>query len=307
MSEPKNHHYVPKVYLKEFSNSFKQFFQKIKKHGNITIKSISQVCYEEYYFKLHKEDNLFLTKFKDHNYIEKNVFKKQENQYPKLLKKITFPSLSLISISKLDASAFLETLITIKRRNPTYRKVIIEDFKKMVTSDKFRAQAEQGFEISRKIDKIDPELFFENYVKESTTNVEKQSDFYLQVFLDQENRTTENTVQLLMKYRIYVYHAPFGIEYITSDNPGYTLMQDGRLFSFGAFGMPFTFIFPLTPKCCLLIKYTHQEEDKFNLNKNIHVVHASKQFVETVNEGTKIIALDKIFAYSKSVLEDMNH
>ncbi len=302
MSNPKDHHFVPKVYLKEFSNSQKQIFQVIKEYSNISIKSIGQVCYKPYYFKLHSSDNLLLRKIKDQNHIEKNVFKEQENLYPKLLKKITFPSLSSLLLNKSEVLFFLEILITIKRRNPTYREQIIQDFKKHVTSEEFKKNVEIGIEISKRIDKIDPVEYFENYIKEATTNKDKQSDIYLQRFVDNENQTTNNVAQILLRYKLYMYHAPFGSEFITSDNPCFTVLPDGQLLSFGGFGLPFTFIFPLTPKCCLYISQLRFEEDNFRLTKDIHIIHTDKHFVDTVNEGTYKLAIEKVFSYSKNTL-----
>lgn len=303
MSIPKDHHFVPKVYLKEFANSQKQLYQLIKGNTNISIKSIGQICYKPHYFKFHLSDSLILQKIKDPNYIEKNVFKKQENLYPKLVKKITFPYLSSHSLLKSETFFFLETLITIKRRNPTYREQIIEFFKKHVTSEQFKKQAELGFEISRLVDKIDPEIYFENYIKEATTNKDKQSDFYLESFIDKQNKATETAAELLFRFKIYIYHAPWGSEFITSDNPGFTVFPDGNLSSFGGFGVPFTFIFPLTPKCCLYI--THQQIDGnfFNLTKDIYVAYADKNFIDTVNEGTYKLAVEKMFSYSKHTLK----
>lgn len=302
MSIPTNHHFVPKVYLKEFANSQKQIFQRSKERNHIASKNISQICYKPNYFKLHQKGNLFLSKIKDQNHIEKNVFRKQENLYLKLLKKLTFSSLLLPNLSKSEVTLLLETLITIKRRNPIYRKQVIQDFKEHVTSEQFRKDAEIGFEISKKIDNIDPIAYFENYVREVTTNEDKHSDIYLQGFVDTENKTVSNVAKTLMNYKIFVYHAPEGSEFITSDNPGFTMLPDGTLYSYGAFGLQFTFIFPLTPKCCLFITHGQLEIDRYSFKKDIHIAKADKNFVNEVNQATYLLAIDKVFSYSKNTL-----
>lgn len=302
MSSPKDHHFVPKVYLKEFSNSHKQLFQILKGYSNISVKSIGQVCYKPYYFRLNSNDRFFLHKIEDQNYIEKNVFKKQENSYQKLLKKITFPSLSSLLLNKSEVILFLETLITIKKRNPTYREQIIKELKEYIISDHFKKQAEIGIELSKKVGEIEPEKYFERFIEEATTSKEKQSDFYLDTFLDEENNTTKIVTQILLRYKLFIYHAPIGSEFITSDNPGFTMLPNGELLSFGGFGLPFTFAFPLTPKCCLYINYLNFEQDNYSLKKSIHIIHTNKNFVDTVNEGTYKIAIEKIFSYSQNTL-----
>jgi hypothetical protein len=302
MSSPKDHHYVPKVYLREFSNSQQQLFQVLKGKQNISVKTISQVCYKTNYFKLHSTASDLTKGIKDHNHIEKNVFKKQENTYSKLVKKVTFPSLTQAVLKKSEALLFLETLMTIKRRNPAYRQHHIEAYKEYITSEQFRKDAEPGLEIAKRIDKIDPVAYFENFVKEATTDTNKQSDYYLQGFLDKENKIIKFTAQTLMHYKLYMYHAPFGSEFITSDNPGFTTMPDGSLYQFGGFGREFTFTFPLTPKSCLFISYKHLENDPLSLDKNIHIIHTDRHFVNAVNEGTFKLATNKIFSYSKETL-----
>lgn len=306
MSDPIKHHYVPKAYLKEFSNSQKNLFQKIKGDEIVSIKSIGQVCYKLNYFQLHLADSLFLEKLKDQYHIEKNVFKKQENQYPKLVRKFTHPSLRAFATSKSDALFFLEILLTIKRRNPKYRDKIIEDYKNYTSSEEFRKLAETQFETSREVDNIDPVAYFEYFVSESKTNLGKQQNIYLHGFVNGENKIVKKAAELLMRYQLYIYHAPFGKEFITSDNPGFTLLPDGTLYSFGGYAMPFTFLFPLTPKCCLSITYNRPETDFYSLTKEIYVINADNQFVDTVNEGTYNIANQKVFSYSSGTLHHLD-
>ncbi len=305
MSTPKDHHYLPKVYLKEFSNSQKQLFQIIKGQKTISLKSIGQVCYEPDYFKFSSKENLLLHNIDDVYHIEKNAFKKQENSYSNHLKKITFPSLTSVEVKKSELLSFLETLITIKRRNPTYRKEIIKSYKEYITSEQFKKDAELGIEISKRIDKIDPVEYLENYINEAITDKSKQSDFYLQGFLDKENRITAHVAETLIQFKTYIYHAPLGCDFITSDNPGFTMMPNGQLYSFGGFATPFTFIFPLTPKCCLFISHQFMDKDHLNLNKKIHVIHTDANFVNTVNDATCQLAIKRIFSYRKEALSKL--
>lgn len=302
MNNPKNHHFVPEVYLKEFANSGKQFFQLKKDYKTISPRSVGQVCYQPYYFKVNSKDNLLLHKLEDQYHIEKNVFKKQENAYPKLLKKVKFSALSFVPLKKSDVIFFLEILITIKRRNPIYRKQIIDQYKEYVASDRFKKDIEIGIEISKKIDKIDPIEYLKNYIEEVAINKDKQSDMYLQGFLDKDNKTDKNAAETLLQYKLFIYQAPFGSEFITSDNPGFTLLPDNQLLSFGGFGETFKFIFPLTPKCCLFITSKAVDPNYLLLSKDLQIIHTDTDVVNAINDCTYRLALEKVFSYSKKPL-----
>jgi len=303
MSTPKNHHFVPEVYLKEFANSLKQIFSLRKKTSNINIKTVGQICYKPNYFKFHSNDYLTIHNINDHYYIEKNVFKKHENSFPKLVKKVTEPSISATTVSKSELAFFFEILITIKKRNPTYRERIISNYKNYLVSDQFRKDTEAGIELAKSIDKIDPVEYIENYINEVLTDENKQSDIYLRRFLDDQSANTQGVINKLLEHRIYMYHAPFGSQFITSDNPGFTLLPNGELLYFGGLSSEFKFIFPLTPKCCLFISHADKDtESKYLISKNINIIHTDKLTVDLINNCTYQSAIDKVFAYDKIFL-----
>lgn len=239
----------------------------------------------------------------DPYHIEKSVFKRHENQYPKLLRKVTRPAVSSVTVSKSDLTLFFEILVTIQKRNPTYRQKIIEAYIEHVTSDEFRKEAQVGIEIARTIDTTDPVAYFENYVKEAAIDKNKQSDMYLSSFLDKENKNTETVVQTLLQYKLYVYHAPLGSQFITSDSPGFTLLPNGDLLRFGGLGLNFKFLFPLTPTCCLFITYRDLDKDsKLSLTKTIEIIRADVAAVDLVNEATFQLSMERVFAYGKEIL-----
>lgn len=184
MNAPKNHHYITKVYLKEFANYKKELFQLSKGYPKLSIKSISKICYKPNYFKLSSLDDVYQKEVKSVHHIELNAFKKQENSYAKLLKKVTHSALNSIVVSRNEAEYFIEILMTFKRRSPIYRKEIIEGHKDYIQSDQFRKLVEQVFPLSRELDDVDPEAYFTNFVKEQITSEAKQSDAYLKIFID---------------------------------------------------------------------------------------------------------------------------
>ena len=88
------------------------------------------------------------------------------------------------------------------------------------------------------------------------------------------------------------------LEFITSDNPGFTLLPNEQLISFGGFGLAFKFIFPLTPKSCLFIKHDDLEEN-YLLKKSITVRNVDTGIVDTINRLTYSTSIEKVFAYSE--------
>jgi Protein of unknown function (DUF4238) len=302
MSTPKNHHYVPKCYLKEFANSQANFYQILKGKDNIVIKNISQVCYLPNFYKLNPGENLSFTDIKDLNHIEKNYFKKQENIYSKLLKKISYPSIDSLTINKSELLYFLEILMTIKRRNPFYKSFLVNNYIEYLNSKEFQDSTKEIIEISKQIDKIDPTEYLKNYPTMIANNESKQSDAYLQIFLDEENKSAIKAAELVINYKVFILSAPFGSEFLTSDNPGFTITKfDNNISKFGGFGIPFKFYFPLTPKICLHIDNDYID-DPYVIKKALKFQYINSKIVGQINQQTFISANKKVFSYSKDLL-----
>ncbi len=164
---------------------------------------------------------------------------------------------------------------------------MITDHKKYVNSDEFKKELELelGIEISKKVDDIDPVKFINNFVNEAATNENMQSDMYLQTFLDKDKTAIVTVIELLLKRKLFIYHAPFSSEIITSDNPGCVILLDDRLLSFGGFGLEFKFLFPLTSKCCLLIQHDVMDNTLL-LKKDINVLYINKTEVDAIYNCT---------------------
>lgn len=88
-NRPTNHHYVPKCYLKEFTDYKKNLYQLILGHGKTIIKNPSQVCYEPFYFNIKTETFKQIYNISSETYIEEHAFKYQENSYHKAIKPFT--------------------------------------------------------------------------------------------------------------------------------------------------------------------------------------------------------------------------
>jgi len=300
MSNPVDQHYVPKTYLKSFANLQKVIYQVKREYRKISQTTISKICYEPNYFTIRREETKLLNKIADPFHIEKNAFKKQENNYGKILKKITLASLKETQISRTEVRSFLEILITIKRRNPTVRKVLMENYLNYINSMEFKKRIEPGMELARKVDKIDPDEYVQNFLKEINSDSNRLNDTYLLSFLGNEQKVIERVLDTLMQFKLFINHAPPGMQYITSDNPGFTVVED-IVTNYGGLGQEFLFVFPLTPLCCLIVDAS-EPEDPYVLHKPVHIRHVGSSSVVLTNKSTASVSREKIFSYSKHVL-----
>jgi hypothetical protein len=196
--------------------------------------------------------------------------------------------------------------MTFKRRGPIYRKELIEGYKSYIQSDKFRKLVEQTFPLSRELDGIDPEAYFTDFVNEQTASEDKQSDMYLKIFIDEEDTIMKDVAKLLMKFKLFMFHAPLGYQFITSDNPGFTQLTNNQLLSFGAYKEPFYFFYPLTPTCCLYIDHLNHDNTQLS-TKTIHIQHITKESVDLINANTYQTAMEKVFAYTSDTLLRIMH
>jgi hypothetical protein len=297
MSTPGKHHYVPQAYLRPFADHQEKFYQYRKQYGKIAQKGIVQICYERDYFKIKREETKQVNGISDPYHIEKKAFQKGENAYGKLLKRFMATSLHPFTVPKTEVEAFLEVLITIKRRNPTVRQLLSNTLKEYVNSKQFLKELEPGIELSKRIDTIDPEEYIKGYIKTINTEDTKLSDLYLSRFLDKEQRLIKDVTATLLAPKLYIYHAPMGSQFMTSDNPGFVRVED-QLLNFGGLDDVFSFYFPLSPHHCLVIN-SRERSDPFSIHKTVYPYHTNTATVAAINEDTFRLAMDKVFAYSK--------
>ena len=304
MSDPINQHYVPKTYLKSFANSQKILYQFKRRYRKISQTTISKICYEPNYFTIQREETKLLNQIKDSFFIEKNSFKKHENNYEAILKKLVIASINQFQLTKTEVRSFLEILITIKRRNPAIRNILTDNYRQYL-NENMRKDIEPHFELARKVNPdIDPEEYLNTYLNDINTNPNRLHDAYLSSFLGNEKKVTEEVLNTLMQFKLIINHAPPGIQFITSDNPGFTIVDDDIITDYGGLSQKFRFVFPLTPICCLVVDGWNKE-DPYVLQKPIYVGHATSTAVNLTNRGTAAVARDKVFSYSRNALIEL--
>ena len=303
---PKKHHYVPKCYLNSFTNTQNKFWNRRNDNGSISETNPSKVCYEPYANRFKTKQGLFYNNLTDEYYVEKNSFKRQENNFGNLITSLIKFQNEPKVINKLKYHLFLETLITIKRRNPFSKNEILQSFKNSYNSEDGIGNFFNFLTQETGIKDFTPEIseFIKNYLKSESQDSDRLHDMYLSAFVNRVDYTTiSQLTNKLYTLKQYILFAPIDQHFITSDNPGY-LKVNGHAINLSGFGGEFEFFFPLSPLTCLYLK-SNVFESLNSIQKLVHNIIIDKTQVKTINNDTKLISNKYVFAYSKRTLETL--
>lgn len=305
-NNPRKHHFIPECYLALFTNSKRTFWKMDKNGGKPISVSPAQVCYEIDSNKIRTINPVIFDNVSDEYIIEKQFFREQENNYGKTIREIIKYSPSPVLIDRDKYHLFLETLVTIKRRNPVSRSAIINAFSESIKHPNYISHFKKllGEEIGEENLPYGIEEYIRTYLEGEARNPDRHYDMYLSAYINKQDYTVINNIKNdLYSLRQFILHAPIGTQFITSDNPGFTIIGD-RVLNFGGFGDSFTFCFPLSPLCCLLIK-SIEIEKKNDLEKMIYSKVIEKKEVQYINKLTQSISDKQIFSLSREVLKDL--
>ena len=144
--------------------------------------------------------------------------------------------------------------------------------------------------------------YIKKYLDTEARDPNRLHDMYLSAYVNKAEYTTIATLTNdFYALKQYILHAPIGAQFITSDNPGFTIVGD-KILSLGGFGDTYTFVFPISPSACLYLKST-DKEDKSNLEKLIYPLIIKNEEVEEINGFTKQISTKDIFVLNNLILE----
>ena len=300
---PKRHHFVPECYLSQFTDSAGFFWVKDIKYNKVSKKHPSGVCYEINGNKIRKESSLEWYNIADEYLIEKEAFKIQENNYAKFATEISRYKSSVNNIDKKEYKLFLETLVTIKRRNPKSRLTIIEAFKASYKSEKGYNEFIETYKAVLGIKELPVEMpkIIKSFLENETTDEDRLYDLYLSAYINKTEYTNIHQVtEDLYKLDSIILHPPIGRKFLTTDNPGFS-KYGSHIISLGGFGGDFEFYFPITPTACLYLdskKITSID----SLNKAISHVLIDSSYVSQINRWSISICNAKVFAITKNML-----
>jgi hypothetical protein len=303
---PKKHHYVPECYLKAFTNSQKQLWRRTKEVKKASICTPAQVGYEIDINKFKTEEILILHQLSDPNHIEKVAFRRQENNYQKTLSKTIKYADSPFIVDNVNYHLLLETLLTIKRRNPQTRKDIIIAFRKGYNADETIPRFTAYLVEEAKRQNIKLELGVEErvktYIETRADNPDWLHDMYLTGYLQSiEYDIINKMANQLFSLRPVVLHAPLTTQFITSDNPGFT-KTGSTVLNAGGFGGLFELYFPLSPHTCLYLN-SESKSDKSYIGATVHPQFISASKVSDINHWSKFVSNNKLLGNDKTILE----
>lgn len=300
-NESKQHHYVPKVYLKGFTNESGNFFQYDLKHKKISVRKSSQVGYEIDYFKIQRLETKTINQIDDEYIIEKKAFVEQENFYQKLVCEVVGTTHNLFTFSIESCVLLLKTLITIKRRNPSVKEKMTGAMKNHVESGEFENQVAPYMDLARQIDKKDPAPYIEKIKNQFLNEPSKASDLFTLGFLEPDSKIVKEVTATFLQSRIQIWHSPHDVEFITSDNPGF-MLSGTEVLNFGGLSGPYLFAFPLTPQAGLIIDSDEAANPASEIVK-IYPKEITKEQVIAINRATAKVAMGKLFARNRDPLQ----
>jgi len=308
MGNPHNHHLVPESYLKEFANESSKRLQVYHKKFSKKSKpkTSAQIAYEIDAFTIKSDETLALFQIEDKYKIERETFRKLENNYPKILTKIKSTIGSVLYINKDDAIDLIGLLLSIKRRSHGFRTPFLDA---EARKEDALNQIQEMMPYIREAAKIagqDDNL--EASLREHLDNIigskDKLYDRYLLQLMNTE--IVDDLINRLRKLKWVVLRAPVDSHFITSDNPGFSIDESNRANNFGGFGGGFIFIFPLTPRHSFFITDRYQDSDT-NEKKALFFHDVSSEEVIMINKTTIDTASEKVFANSYSSIQNSLH
>lgn len=312
--EPIQHHYVPKVYLKNFSCDSNGNIYRLDiklPFGNVTPKlsHINRVCKEDNFYKIETKELLSRYNLQDPYFIEKKAFDYENSFLNRISEKLSKKR----AVSNRDAKRLIKTLLSIKRRNKSFKEAYHNsDLVKGVTEKniqelKLKAElskdkfSEHGVDIIQIADRV------EGWMNEMMFKKEYITDMYREGFildLNSEEREKE-LIEQLSALKFFVFQTTPDYPFITSDNPGFTVTPDEKIVNTG-FSDWSVFSFPINPQL-LFIVMNGQRDEHDVIMKTIHYRYANRQFVDLANKAAVSNCNETVLSHNKEVLNKISN
>jgi hypothetical protein len=289
MSEPIKHHFVPEVYLQRFAINRSGDLYKLKvkpafHESKPKLVNKSQVCYEPNMYRYTNEDFIKANDLDDPNFIEKNVFKYEDEEITNLFDKIDRKQ----NLLKSEYKRALQIILSIKKRNPSIRKIFMdgardEEFMESRVGGLKRDMLAEGMS-EEDINTIISEA--KKKLHEQFKDPNARKDMYKNSILMVDEdiiKNEKNALNLLLEWSPIVYYTSNQLPFITSDNPGFT-MKNGSEIHNTNLAVVDSLIFPISPRSTLQLKRNKVRPDLL-LYQNIVRKKLSPGEVSLINAG----------------------
>jgi hypothetical protein len=307
-NKPKNHHFVPQVYLKNFVAAdinklyaFEKNLLNRPNSGKVRTYPTSQVCYAENLYLISDDNMMKNFQVDDPLIVETKSLKYYEDRFGDIVNKLA-SSNEWLTLGEADI--FIRTLLQMKIRNPTFfnhenaLKGPIEvnnRIKKDILDNKELWEerlASEGLTIELAFKQLDDAVnrpnFRENLVRINLSRTERADGVLTEI------------TGLLKNKMWYIHETTINDMFITSDNPGYCVNENGQLANTN-FIEDFRFVFPITPYKTLII-LKEDEDSVVPPFKKIHYRQSNSEHVQEINRATMGGSLEYIYSNSRYTL-----
>lgn len=309
-SNPNNHHFVPKCYLKNFLNNNELTVlnvENLKKYKNVNSnpKSLNQICYKYHYYKIENNPkSIYDFSDIDPYFIENEIFSNNlENDYGKIYREIT--TKKFISIS--DAKFIIKFLKSLMVRNPYWEK------SKESRQENTEAILRQSLIKSPCFFNLDDskKKYILNYLKELV--IKNPDELQYLSFIVRFNKFESYTSEKLMKAMldcewILLISENSKYKFNISDNPGFALLNDESVLN-SNFELNTKYYLPLSPNYCLILNNHNHDYAYTNKadKKCIKRVIASEEEILNINLNSSVYINNLIIGYDKFNINEVSN
>ncbi|MCO5948562.1 DUF4238 domain-containing protein [Mucilaginibacter flavidus] len=291
-------HFLPACYLDQFCLKEGKFYRidcsllkKGKKPYPLEVVPAA-ICYGRDFYALTDEFKKLYPAFKDYDrlFLEERFYR-YENVYPAIIGKI---KKGIPVLTAAEAELLLFALIDFKLRNDYVRKKN-EQLRRDVVDKVFRETKETPL-LQQVAASMKEEIL-------SDPQFAKHS--HLATMMGREaagSAIQEKFVRTMMRYK-FTLMVSYG-EFITSDNPGWTVSEDNRVHNI-KFDENFHFLMPLTPMHCLSISHNDPDPayESDPSKKKLYPVIADQEMIGDINRLSIDHFTNYLFAADKATAE----
>lgn len=294
-------HFVPEVYLREFTSERKGFFHQLNiSNPRLEIRQVhvQNVCYVTNFYDINSQQELNALKLANPRYLETSF--SYENVLLTILNKIRGRQQYL---SRNEFEVLIEAYVSIKHRVPKYRKEIAKIQQQGVIFDQIAGNLKN--ELRPLIEYHD--FDYDNYVASLKKQLQEDPNYpkfsHLRGLVESSRTTNElvtDAINKILSMNIAILQASGKDDYFfTSDNPGYSLLGN-KMFNtnYGAFNQ---IVWPINSKQAILL----EDFDTLNYIKplvRLRYIPLTTKFVEQVNTMSLQIADEKLFCENRDFL-----
>jgi len=236
---------------------FYLYLEGIKKGWNVYPRraNTSGVCYQEDYYEVPKNNHppTIVLENSEEGYFETNVFGVNESIYPEIRNK--FINGDKLTID--DYTFLADFIIQLKLRNPIWKSFLDSTVhhwsERLVAAIIMKDLPPEMGRISEPVRQYVTEMMVQNF-KADPELANKARLFSLNERAKADNPNNARIREALLNscWTMIDVSTTAQVNFITSDNPGYSLTKAGRVINI-KFAGEFTFMLPLTSKHCLKI------------------------------------------------------